>query len=123
MTTVGYGDLSPATPEVRMVAMIVIVTGVFATALITAALAGRVAEIRIERKKISAQDTYTLEDDIEKIQAQFCEMLDDIRTRTSTPKVKQALFADQEERRLEERRREREERKSTNQEVNHEEDR
>src|SRR4051812_17023279 len=41
MTTVGYGDIAPHTPGIRMLATFVIATGIAATAILTAALAGR----------------------------------------------------------------------------------
>lgn len=47
MSTVGYGDITPKTTEIRFLAMFVIATGIAATAILTAALAGRIAERRI----------------------------------------------------------------------------
>lgn len=47
MTTVGYGDIAPKSTEIRMLAAFVIATGIAATAILTAALAGRIAEARL----------------------------------------------------------------------------
>jgi voltage-gated potassium channel len=47
MTTVGYGDISPATTEIRLLAMGVIFTGILAVAIITGALASRITERRL----------------------------------------------------------------------------
>lgn len=75
MTTVGYGDLSPATPEVRMVAVLVIVAGVLATAILTAALAGRVADLRQAKRLSQAHRTDSLDDDFDLLEADFCARL------------------------------------------------
>lgn len=47
MTTVGYGDIAPKSTEIRLLATFVIASGIAATAILTAALAGRIAEARI----------------------------------------------------------------------------
>ena len=47
MTTVGNGDIAPKTTGIRMLATFVILTGIAATAILTAALAGRIAEARL----------------------------------------------------------------------------
>jgi hypothetical protein len=61
MTTVGYGDIAPKSAGIRMLATFVIATGIAATAILTAALAGRVAEARLsEREK-----TVDLDDDFD----------------------------------------------------------
>lgn len=53
MTTVGYGDLAPKSTVIRFLATFVIATGIAATAILTAALAGRVAEARLsERERV-----------------------------------------------------------------------
>ncbi len=51
MTTVGYGDLAPKSTEIRFLATFVIATGIAATAILTAALAGRVAEARLSDRE------------------------------------------------------------------------
>lgn len=47
MTTVGYGDIAPKQAEIRVLAAFVIASGIAATAILTAALAGRIAEARL----------------------------------------------------------------------------
>jgi hypothetical protein len=65
MTTVGYGDLAPKSTEIRMVATFVIATGIGATAILTAALAGRVAEARLSER----EQTIDLDDDFDDLAA------------------------------------------------------
>lgn len=69
MTTVGYGDIAPKSAGIRMLATFVIATGIAATAILTAALAGRVAEARLSER----EQTIDLDDDfddlLEKVQA------------------------------------------------------
>jgi hypothetical protein len=69
MTTVGYGDIAPKTAGIRMLATFVIATGIAATAILTAALAGRVAEARLSER----EQTIDLDDDfddlLEQVQA------------------------------------------------------
>jgi voltage-gated potassium channel len=48
-TTVGYGDIAPKNTAMRFLATAVILSGVFGLAILTAALAGRIAERRITR--------------------------------------------------------------------------
>lgn len=97
MTTVGYGDLSPKTPEVRIVAVFVVVTGVLATAILTAALAGRVADIRQAKRLAVAKNTVQLDDDIEQIKETITTALEELSVRVSHPKVVQALHECQQE--------------------------
>lgn len=59
MTTVGYGDIAPKSTGIRMLATFVIATGIAATAILTAALAGRVAEARLSER----EQTVDLDDD------------------------------------------------------------
>lgn len=61
MTTVGYGDIAPKTTGIRMLATFVIVSGIAATAILTAALAGRIAETRLS----DAGLTLDLDDDFD----------------------------------------------------------
>lgn len=67
MTTVGYGDIAPKSPGIRMLATFVIATGIAATAILTAALAGRIAESRL----IDAGMTLDLDDDFDDIAARL----------------------------------------------------
>lgn len=62
-TTVGYGDLSPQTPGIRMVAATLMTVGIATTATLTAALAARIVAVRIE----DANDTPELDDDVDYI--------------------------------------------------------
>ena len=67
MTTVGYGDLAPKSAGIRMLATFVIGTGIAATAILTAALAGRVAEARLSER----EQTIDLDDDFDDIAARL----------------------------------------------------
>ena len=70
MTTVGYGDLAPKTTEIRLLATFVIVMGIAATAILTAALAGKIAETRLVEHGI----TLDLDDDFDDIAARLSEL-------------------------------------------------
>ena len=74
MSTVGYGDISPKTTGIRFLATFVIATGIMATAIITAALAGRIAEHRISR----ANETPELDDDVDAVIAQLQNGIDSL---------------------------------------------
>lgn len=65
MTTVGYGDLAPKSTGIRFLATFVIATGIAATAILTAALAGRVAEARLSER----EQTVDLDDDFDDVAA------------------------------------------------------
>ena len=67
MTTVGYGDIAPKSPGIRMLATFVIATGIAATAILTAALAGRIAEARLS----DAGLTPDLDDDFDELAARL----------------------------------------------------
>ena len=67
MTTVGYGDIAPKTPGIRMLATFVILTGIAATAILTAALAGRIAEARLSDSGL----TLDLDDDFDEVAARI----------------------------------------------------
>ncbi|MCW3009806.1 MAG: hypothetical protein JWO90_210 [Solirubrobacterales bacterium] len=67
MTTVGYGDIAPKSPGIRMLATFVIGTGIAATAILTAALAGRVAEARLSER----EQTIDLDDDFDDLIARL----------------------------------------------------
>lgn len=64
MSTVGYGDISPATTGIRFLATFVIAAGILAAAIITAAIAGRISERRIAHLLETAHDTDELHDDV-----------------------------------------------------------
>jgi hypothetical protein len=63
MSTVGYGDISPKSDFERFLAVFVIANGIAATAILTAALAGRIAERRMAHHEVI--ETPELGDDIE----------------------------------------------------------
>ena len=65
MTTVGYGDIAPKTTGIRFLATFVIATGIAGTAILTAALAGRIAESRLAARGL----TLDLDDDFDDVQA------------------------------------------------------
>ena len=67
MTTVGYGDIAPKTTAIRMLATFVILTGIAATAILTAALAGRIAEARLSDSGL----TLDLDDDFDEVAARI----------------------------------------------------
>ena len=63
-TTVGYGDFAPESFLGRATAELVMWTGILAVAILTAALAGVIAERRIERARTAAHlETVSLDDD------------------------------------------------------------
>ena len=70
MTTVGYGDIAPKTTAIRMLATFVILTGIAATAILTAALAGRIAEARLSESGL----TLDLDDDFDEIAARISKL-------------------------------------------------
>ena len=70
MTTVGYGDIAPRTTGIRMLATFVILTGIAATAILTAALAGRIAEARLSESGL----TLDLDDDFDEIAARISKL-------------------------------------------------
>ena len=85
MSTVGYGDIAPKTVGIRFLATFVIATGIAATAILTAALAGRVAEARLRRTPV--EGTPEIDDDIEAIVGR----LEHLRAIVADPRVEQVL--------------------------------
>lgn len=75
MSTVGYGDLSPATDFERFLAVFVIANGIAATAILTAALAGRITERRMATHNVI--ETPELGDDIELLRNNLREHYED----------------------------------------------
>ena len=76
-TTVGYGDISPETPGMRMVAVIVMFTGIVTAAIVTASLAASI----VSTKLAAANETQAIDDDfdyvIERVQELKRRYLDD----------------------------------------------
>jgi len=71
-TTVGYGDFAPETFLGRATAELVMWTGILAVAILTAALAGVIAEHRIERaRQADPVSTVTLDDDFDHLIARL----------------------------------------------------
>ena len=66
LSTVGYGDITPVTDEGRMVAMVIIASGIgvfaFATSLIVSALQGKLGEMREHRvfSELERREGYTV---------------------------------------------------------------
>ena len=71
-TTVGYGDFAPESFWGRATAELVMWTGILAVAILTAALAGVIAEHRIEQAKhAQPATTATLDDDFDHLIARL----------------------------------------------------
>jgi len=87
--TVGYGDLSPKTTEVRLIAVFVIVSGLVATWLAAAVLTAKVVTRNLAAQAVD--DTPELDDDIEACKQQMTEALDRITARVSHPEVVETL--------------------------------
>lgn len=82
MTTVGYGDIAPKTSEIRVLAGAMIACGIAATAIATAAVAGRVAEWRLVQQGVSFELDDDFDEVLERVRAlkvRYChdEQLDD----------------------------------------------
>jgi len=76
-TTVGYGDISPKTVGMRMVAVVVMFTGILTAAVVTAAFAANIVSSRLQ----TVNDTQAIDDDfdyvIERVQQLKHRYLDD----------------------------------------------
>ena len=71
-TTVGYGDFAPESFLGRVTAELVMWTGILAVAILTGALAGVIAERRIERARTAAHlQTVDLDDDFDHLIARL----------------------------------------------------
>jgi hypothetical protein len=98
-TTVGYGDFAPETFLGRATAELVMWTGILAVAILTAALAGVIAEHRIEQARQAAHaTTATLDDDFDHLIARLesdtqylAEHLRRLKDITNDPRVVEAL--------------------------------
>lgn len=98
-TTVGYGDFAPESFLGRATAELVMWTGILAVAILTGALAGVIAEHRIERARTAAHlQTVGLDDDFDHLIARLesdtqylCEHLRRLKDVTNDPRVVAAL--------------------------------
>lgn len=98
-TTVGYGDFAPESFWGRATAELVMWTGILAVAILTAALAGVIAEHRLEQAKAAAHaKTATLDDDFDHLIARLesdtqylAEHLRRLKDITNDPHVVEAL--------------------------------
>ncbi len=60
-TTVGYGDIAPETPGMRLVAVLVMATGILTVAVVTAAFAANIVASRLQ----AVNDTQAIDDDFD----------------------------------------------------------
>ena len=98
-TTVGYGDFAPESFLGRATAELVMWTGILAVAILTAALAGVIAERRIERARTAEHlQTVGLDDDFDHLIARLesdteylSEHLRRLKDVTNDPRVVAAL--------------------------------
>ena len=60
-TTVGYGDISPKTVGMRLVAVTVMFTGILTAAIVTASVAASIVSARLE----AANETQAIDDDFD----------------------------------------------------------
>lgn len=75
MSTVGYGDISPATSFMRFLAFFVISAGIIGTAILTGALAGAIAKYQV-KGLLEAQDTIEKHDDVQAVAKHMREQAD-----------------------------------------------
>jgi voltage-gated potassium channel len=87
LTTVGYGDYSPATVAGRWVAVFVMAGGIGAVAILTGLLADEIREAKIHDR----DETPELDDDIEHVIQVLEAEMDKLRAKVSHPEVVDAL--------------------------------
>jgi hypothetical protein len=87
LTTVGYGDYSPATVAGRWVAVFVMAGGLGSVAILTGLLADEIREARIHDR----DETPELDDDIEHVIQMLEAEMDKLRAKVSHPEVVDAL--------------------------------
>ena len=87
LTTVGYGDYSPATVAGRWVAVFVMAGGIGSVAILTGLLADEIREAKIHHR----DETPELDDDIEHVIQVLEGEMDKLRAKVSHPEVVDAL--------------------------------
>ena len=87
LTTVGYGDYSPATVAGRWVAVFVMAGGIGTVAILTGILADAIREAKIHHR----DETPELDDDIEHVIQVLEAEMDKLRAKVSHPEVVDAL--------------------------------
>jgi len=87
LTTVGYGDYSPATVAGRWVAVFVMAGGIGTVAILTGILADAIREPKIHER----DETPELDDDIEHVIQILEAEMDKLRAKVSHPEVVAAL--------------------------------
>jgi len=87
LTTVGYGDYSPATVAGRWVAVFVMAGGIGTVAILTGILADAIREAKIHAR----DETPELDDDIEHVIQVLEAEMDKLRAKVSHPEVVDAL--------------------------------
>jgi voltage-gated potassium channel len=87
LTTVGYGDYSPATVAGRWVAVFVMAGGIGSVAILTGLLADEIREARVHDR----DETPELDDDIEHVIQILEAEMDKLRAKVSHPEVVEAL--------------------------------
>ena len=87
LTTVGYGDYSPATVAGRWVAVFVMAGGIGTVAILTGILADAIREAKIHDR----DETPELDDDIEHVIQILEAEMDKLRSKVSHPEVVAAL--------------------------------
>jgi Ion channel len=87
LTTVGYGDYSPATVAGRWVAVFVMAGGIGSVAILTGLLADEIREAKIHDR----DETPELDDDIEHVIQVLEAEMDKLRAKVSHPEVVDAL--------------------------------
>lgn len=91
MTTVGYGDISPSTPEMRIVAICLIAMGMAVTAIIIGEIAAGINDVRARRRHEVASETAELDDDIDSIVQYLNLSMEELKSRLQHPHVVGAL--------------------------------
>jgi voltage-gated potassium channel Kch len=87
LTTVGYGDYSPASVAGRWVAVFVMAGGIGSVAILTGLLADEIREARVHDR----DETPELDDDIEHVIQVLEAEMDKLRAKVSHPDVVDAL--------------------------------